>query len=208
MMIGLKVKARQDAEQAGKAPKTGCKTEKSSTPRQKPADQPRIKGLSAFSNRGASERIRFFRVLSGRWCHVEFSAVEVNGRREVLKVAESPCRVPDPLDLRIQAFARRVREPVFEVSQQMGQSRLQHFCAFRSSVSTSRLCVAHRYPPREMSLGLACQCGDSQNCMPCSFSAQARAVLSLLSRNSRNSAQATRPKDCSGCRSQSVLSAH
>src|SRR5579864_5508730 len=66
-----------------------------------------------------------------------------------------------------------------------------------------RLCVAHRYHQLKCCWAAALL-REAQKSIPCSFSAQARAVCSLLSRNSRNSLHCFRSK-LSGFRSQSYF---
>src|SRR5947199_379011 len=60
------------------------------------------------------------------WVEVEAAAVEVDRRLEVLPVAEAAGGVPDPLDLRVQAFGRRVGDPVAQVGEDVRQVRLEH----------------------------------------------------------------------------------
>src|SRR5438046_7475345 len=56
------------------------------------------------------------------WVEVEAAAVEVDRRLEVLPVAEAAGGVPDPLDLRVQAFGRRVGDPVAQVGEDVRRS--------------------------------------------------------------------------------------
>src|SRR5437899_2421260 len=60
------------------------------------------------------------------WVEVEAPAVEVDRGLEVLPVAETAGGVPDPLDLRVQAFGRRVGDPVAQVGEDVRQVRLEH----------------------------------------------------------------------------------
>src|SRR5712664_4270470 len=60
------------------------------------------------------------------WVEVEAAAVEVDRRLEVLPVAEAAGGVPDPLDLRVQAFGRRVGDPVAQVGEDVRQVRFEH----------------------------------------------------------------------------------
>src|SRR5438132_6787772 len=60
------------------------------------------------------------------WVEVEAPAVEVDRGLEVLPVAETASGVPDPLDLRVQAFGRRVGDPVAQVGEDVRQVRLEH----------------------------------------------------------------------------------
>src|SRR5436309_3636626 len=60
------------------------------------------------------------------WVEVEAAAVEVDRRLEVLPVAEAAGGVPDPLDLRVQAFGRRVGDPEAQVGEDVRQVRLEH----------------------------------------------------------------------------------
>src|SRR5439155_17838543 len=54
----------------------------------------------------ASTRKEFLVLPASVWVEVEAAAVEVDRRLEVLPVAEAAGGVPDPLDLRVQAFGR------------------------------------------------------------------------------------------------------
>src|SRR5213592_1001784 len=60
------------------------------------------------------------------WVKVEAAAVEVDRGLEVLPVAETAGGVPDPLDLRVQVFGRRVGDPVAQVGEDVRQVRLEH----------------------------------------------------------------------------------
>src|SRR2546422_6900913 len=60
------------------------------------------------------------------WVEVKAAAVEVDRRLEVLPVAEAAGGVPDPLDLRVRAFGRRVGDPVAQVGEDVRQVRLEH----------------------------------------------------------------------------------
>ena len=51
------------------------------------------------------------------WVKIQGTAVEVDRGLEVLPVAEAGRRVLDPLDLRVEAFRGRVRDPMAEVGE-------------------------------------------------------------------------------------------
>jgi len=53
-------------------------------------------------------KLRRFRLFSGRRSQIETPAVEVNRVNEILFVPESPSCVFDPLDLRVERFARSI----------------------------------------------------------------------------------------------------
>ena len=67
-----------------------------------------------------------FRLFSGFWGHVEATAVEVDGVNEVLFVPEASRRVFHPLNLGIDGFASRVRDPVPQVRDDVFEPPLQH----------------------------------------------------------------------------------
>src|SRR6266849_2192188 len=77
------------------------------------------------------------------WVEVKAAAVEVDRRLEVLPVAEAAGGVPDPLDLRVQAFGRRVGDPVAQVGEDVGGCVLS-IRAF-SIMGWSREWVAQKY---------------------------------------------------------------
>ena len=52
--------------------------------------------------------------------------MEVDRDLEVLPVAEAACHVADPLDLRVQALARRIRDSVLDVGEHVLQPALDH----------------------------------------------------------------------------------
>ena len=56
-----------------------------------------------------------FRLFSGFWGQVQAAAVEVDGVNEVALIAEAPSGVLDPLDLGVDGFAARVRDPMPQI---------------------------------------------------------------------------------------------
>src|SRR5439155_15227798 len=73
----------------------------------------RIGATIFFRDRAAKQRrqaqiIGRFRLFSGRRSQIETPAVEVNRVNEILFVPESPSCVFDPLDLRVERFARSI----------------------------------------------------------------------------------------------------
>ena len=60
------------------------------------------------------------------WVEVQATAVEVDGRLEVLSVPVTAGRVADPLDFRVEAFGGRVGDAVAQVGEDVREVPLQH----------------------------------------------------------------------------------
>ena len=77
-----------------------------------------------------SKNIWLFRVFSGSRSQVQAAAVKVNRIDEVSLVAESACRVLDPLDLGVQGFAGRIGDAMFDERQDIFETTFQHAAGF------------------------------------------------------------------------------
>ena len=64
--------------------------------------------IAGRSDSSSDQEKRRFRLFSGRRSQIETPAVEVNRVNEILFVPESPSCVFDPLDLRVERFARSI----------------------------------------------------------------------------------------------------
>src|SRR6266446_6754504 len=88
---------------------------------------PRIARVSASTTIFMKPCVSPFSVLPASvWVEVQAAAVEVDGGLEVLPVPVAAGRVPDPLDLGIQALGGRVGDPVPQVGEDVREVRLQH----------------------------------------------------------------------------------
>src|SRR5712691_11163160 len=81
---------------------------------------------SASSSTSSNLILRRFRLFSGGGGQVQPAAVEVNGMNEVLLVTESASSVLDPLDLGIDGFTGGIGDSMLEISDDVGESALEH----------------------------------------------------------------------------------
>src|SRR5271157_6200857 len=70
--------------------------------------------------------LRRFRLFSGFRGQVEAATVEIDRMDEILLVAEASRRVLHPLDLGIDRFASRVRDPVSQVRDDVLEPPFEH----------------------------------------------------------------------------------
>src|SRR5438093_4201512 len=115
-----RVARRSRGHVAGRAPRLHDGGERSSSLYRLLAGGPGRMGASL--RRRISKRV----LPASVWVEVEAPAVEVDRGLEVLPVAETAGGVPDPLDLRVEAFGRRVGDPAAEVGDDVRQVRLEH----------------------------------------------------------------------------------